>query len=155
MGSEVQSLTMRTFAKIGCACILVSLMLSVAAASNGGKKTTVSKSKVLAPGRWNGEHVTMMVTAKGAELEFDCAAGQIAEPIVLDSPGKFSVAGTFAPEHGGPVQRDEGSSAANARYSGQVSGDSMALTVTAASGGAPIGSFNLTKGTEPSLMKCR
>jgi hypothetical protein len=97
----------------------------------------------------------MLVTAKGAELEFDCAAGQIAKRIVLDSRGKFNVAGTFAPEHGGPVQRDESSPAANARYSGQVSGDSISLTVTAASGGAPIGSFNLTKGAEPSLMKCR
>jgi hypothetical protein len=146
---------MRTFARIGRACILVLLVLSVTVASSGGKKTPVSKSKVLAPGRWSGEHVTMLVTAKGVELEFDCAAGQITKPIVLDNRGKFRVAGTFAPEHGGPVQRDESSPTSNARYSGEISGESMVLTVTPASGGAPIGSFNLTKGAEPSLMKCR
>jgi len=43
---------------------------------------------------------------KGAEVEFDCAHGQMTQRTTLDRHGDFDVAGTFTPEHGGPVRRD-------------------------------------------------
>jgi hypothetical protein len=104
-------------------------------------------------GSWGGEHMILEVSAKGAEIELDCAHGQIAQHISLDRHGNFDVAGTFAPEHGGPVLRDENTPPKQARYSGHVDGNTMSLTVTA--GKETVGMFTLTRGSHPLLRKCR
>jgi hypothetical protein len=104
-------------------------------------------------GSWGGEHMILEVSAKGAEIELDCAHGQIAQRISLDRHGDFDVAGTFAPEHGGPVLRDETMPPKQARYSGHVDGNTMSLTVTA--GKEKVGMFTLTRGSHPLLRKCR
>src|SRR5690349_1791401 len=89
---------------------------------------TAKNTKTVPIGTWAGEHVFVEVSNKGAELEFDCARGQVSQPIPLDKHGNFGVLGTFTPEHGGPVLRDEKVSAAQARYSGHIHGDVMSLT---------------------------
>ena len=110
-------------------------------------------SGTLPAGTWGGEHVLLEVSSKGAELEFDCARGEIPSPIKLDSRRRFDVRGTFSPEHGGPVLRDEKTPMAQARYSGHISGDVMSLTVT--SGTEKQGPFTLVRGQQPKLRKCR
>ena len=107
----------------------------------------------VAIGAWGGEHIIMEVSEKGAEVEFDCARGQVAQHITVDKHGDFDVAGTFTSEHGGPVRRDENAQPATARYSGHVSGDTMSLTVTL--GKENAGVFTLTRGSPPKLRKCR
>ena len=99
------------------------------------------------------EHIVLEVSEKGAEAEFDCAHGQVMQPIMLDKHGDFDVAGTLTPEHGGPVRRDENVMAAPARYSGHVDGHTMSLTVTL--GKEKVGSFTLIRGSLPNLTKCR
>lgn len=89
----------------------------------------------------------------GAEVEFDCAHGHISQPIVLDPHGNFAVAGTFTPEHGGPVRRDENTPPASVRYSGRVIVDSMSLEVTL--GKEDVRTFTLARGSHPNLRKCR
>jgi len=106
-----------------------------------------------AKGTWGGEHILLKVSEKGSEVEFDCAHGQIAQPITLNKHGDFDVSGTFTPEHGGPVRRDETVSSAPARYSGHVNGDTMSLTVTLAK--ETVETYTLTRGASPKLMKCR
>jgi len=103
-------------------------------------------------GAWGGEHIVLKVSEKGADVEFDCAHGQVTQPVTLDKHGGFDVAGTFTPEHGGPVRRDEHTPSAAARYSGHVSGDTMSLTVTL--GKEKVGIFTLNRGSRPKLMKC-
>jgi len=110
-------------------------------------------ASAVATGAWGGEHIVLQVSEKGADVEFDCAHGQVTQLITLDKQGDFDVAGTFTPEHGGPVRRDENPQPASARYFGRVEGDTMSLTVTL--GKEKVGDFTLTRGARPNLTKCR
>jgi hypothetical protein len=106
-----------------------------------------------ATGTWGGEHVLLQVSKNATELEFDCARGQITQPIALDKRGNFDVPGTFTPEHGGPVARDESVPLVQARYSGHVDGERMSLTVTREQ--EVFGPFALTHDQHSNLRKCR
>lgn len=110
-------------------------------------------AKTAVTGTWGGEHVLLQVSNTGTELEFDCARGQITRPITLDEQGNFDVPGTFTPEHGGPVGRDESVPLVQARYAGRIDGDRMSLKVTREQ--AEFGSFALTHDQLPNLKKCR
>src|SRR4029077_1047810 len=77
-------------------------------------------ASAVATGPWGGEHIVLKVSEKGAGVEFDCAHGQVTQPITLDKHGDFDAEGTFTHEHGGPVRRDENTPSASARYSGHV-----------------------------------
>jgi hypothetical protein len=109
--------------------------------------------RTVVTGAWGGEHVILEASKAGAEVEFDCAHGQILQAIVLDPHGNFDVAGTFTPEHGGPVRRNENTPPAPARYSGRVIVDTMRLEVTI--GKDDVRTFALTRGFHPNLTKCR
>jgi len=111
------------------------------------------QANAVATGSWGGEHIILEVSEKGAEVEFDCARGQVSQPMALNQKGDFDVSGTFSPEHGGPVLRDEPAASNPARYSGHVAGNTMTLTVT--QGKEDIGTFTLTRGQRPTLRKCR
>jgi hypothetical protein len=111
------------------------------------------QAKAVATGTWGGEHIILEVSEKGAEVEFDCAHGRTSQPMTLNQRGDFDIPGTFAPEHGGPVRMDEPENSKPARYSGHVVGDTMTLTVTQEK--EKIGTFTLTRGTQPMLRKCR
>src|SRR6266704_6162361 len=108
---------------------------------------TASNHKDIASGTWGGEHVILNVSKSGAEVEFDCAHGQITQAIALDKHGDFKATGTFTPEHSGPVRRDEDTPPTPATYAGHVDGDSMNLTVTL--GKENIGTFTLILGAHP------
>jgi hypothetical protein len=109
-------------------------------------------ARAVATEAWAGEHIILKVSEKGADVEFDCAHGQVTQPITLDKHGDFDVAGTFTPEHGGPVRRDENPASASARYSGHVDGDTMSLTVSL--GKEKVGTYALVRGSRPRLTKC-
>ena len=104
---------------------------------------------------WGGQHVQMQVTAKGATLDFDCASGEITEPVQADAFGNFTAVGTFTRERGGPVRKDAADNTAAAKYSGTISGDSMRLSITSGPDNAPVGEFVLSRGTTGHLVKCR
>ena len=121
---------------------------------NSNMKTTAAQDK-LATGVWGGQHVRVEVSESGAQFEFDCAHGSISQSVKLDSNGKFDVAGKFAPEHAGPVLRDEESNERAVRYAGQVNQEQMTLTISDAATKEMIGTFELKHGSESRLMKCR
>jgi hypothetical protein len=106
----------------------------------------------VATGVWGGEHVILEVSARGAEAEFDCARGQITQPLTLDQHGDFDVVGTFTREHGGPVLRDDTPSSNPARYTGHVQGNILNLTIVLEK--EKLGPFTLSKGSRPPLRKC-
>src|SRR6202166_227392 len=106
----------------------------------------------VATGVWGGQGIALKVSAKGADVEFDCAHGQIPQPIKLDKHGDFEVAGTFTAEHGGPVRRGETLQPAPARYSGHVDGDTMSLTVSLDK--RQVGSYTLTRGSQGHITRC-
>src|SRR5437588_11373442 len=86
---------------------LISLLAVSCAPSRANRIHATDEAKTIATGTWGGEHVRMEVTKTGAEIEFDCAHGQTTEPIALDKRGNFDAPGTFTPEHGRPILRDE------------------------------------------------
>ena len=108
----------------------------------------------MAPGLWGGDHVRMMVSRIGARLEYDCADSTIDRPIVLDARGRFTAKGSYTPDRGGP-RRDGQAAASRARYVGEVTADTMRLTVTLEDTKQPGGVFTLKRGDDPLLTKCR
>ena len=108
----------------------------------------------LVAGEWGGEHLGLTATETGANLEFDCAAGTIGEPIRPDDSGDFSVTGVQFPGHGGPIQVGETIESHPARYDGTVRGDQMTLTVTLTDSDTSLGSFTLIQDGIPNVTKC-
>lgn len=105
-----------------------------------------------AVGAWGGEHVALQVSNSGARLELDCAHGEISGPLTVDKHGNFDMPGTFTPEHGGPIRKDENSNAQPARYTGHIEGDTMTLKIVR--GQQESGPLTLTRNAQPKLTKC-
>src|ERR1039457_6300078 len=76
------------------------LMLASQPATNLPQGQDASAS----PDVWGGRDISMEVTPQGATLEFDCAHGNVLEPIEANAKGEFTARGTYTPEHGGPIR---------------------------------------------------
>ena len=105
-------------------------------------------------GSWGGMHVGLSLDAAGGRLDYDCAAGAITGPVLVDPAGRFRATGTHTPGTGGPVRQGEVPPAFPATYRGQVRGDAMTLTISVASRGLAIGPYQLRRGAEPRLLRC-
>jgi hypothetical protein len=111
-------------------------------------------STLVQAGTWGGDHIRMEATTTGANLEYDCAHGTINQPLILDANGRFDAAGTHVFEHGGPTYQNEEPDAHPARYTGQVIGTTMALTIVTTDQNRTIGTFTLTLGKQARVFKC-
>ena len=135
---------------------------ALAPASFGSKKSNPSgvqrrrvrpRRDALLPGVWGGQHIRFEVTEGGAAIEYDCARGTVKGRILVDRAGRFSVAGTYYREHGGPVREGEGSTGQPVRFNGLIGGSLMKLTVTR--GRTRLGTYTLTRDSEGRVFKCR
>jgi hypothetical protein len=131
----------------------ISMIALLVLTSSTARVQAAPGSRSVPSGVWGGEHVVLQVSEKGADVEFDCAHGQITQALTTDEHGDFEATGTFTPEHGGPVRRDETRPISSARYTGYVGGEGMTLTITL--GKENVGTFTLTHGSRPMLTKCR
>ncbi|MFN2576086.1 MAG: hypothetical protein ABR607_00180 [Pyrinomonadaceae bacterium] len=113
-----------------------------------------SRTKVLPPGLWGGQHISVEVNDQGAAVEYDCAHATMERRITIDRHGRFSVPGTQIPERGGPVRRDQSLGYA-VIFKGQVSGKKMTLSVSNSLTKELVGTFTLLHGAQPKLMKCK
>jgi hypothetical protein len=129
------------------------LMIATLASTQSSARSR--KQYRLAQGTWGGTHIRVTVGESSATIEFDCARGQIDGPLVTDRRGRFDLKGTYAREHGGPVRDNEQSAGQPARYAGWTDGKKMTLTVTLAGRKEMIGTFDLTRGAEGRIFKCR
>src|ERR1700730_845698 len=68
------------------AVLLVLFVAIVLAACSNSSSVTGPKDGKVRPGIWGGDHVGVTVTETGSTLEYDCAAGTIDQPFVLDAP---------------------------------------------------------------------
>jgi len=109
----------------------------------------------LAVGAWGGKHIRLDVNPQGASVEFDCAQGTISQRIVVDRRGRFVADGNYIEEHGGPVRMNEPANSAPVRFTGQIRGKRMTLTVRRSDRRKLIGTFTLRYGQEGDLVKCR
>lgn len=105
-------------------------------------------------GEWGGVHLGLVVTAAGADLEYDCAEGRINGAVRPDASGRFSAVGVHIPGHGGPIRFGEILETRPARYDGTVRGDKMTITVTLTDTNEVLGTFTLIQGASPHVIKC-
>jgi hypothetical protein len=105
-------------------------------------------------GQWAGPHIAMTVAATGTDIAFDCGKATVSGSIDADRDGAFSVTGTFVQERPGPTTRD-GPPRRPMRMTGTVKGDDMQVTIVLTDQNEDVGSFTLTFGATPRLVKCR
>jgi hypothetical protein len=127
---------------------------ALAAASLALGPPGAGETKRAQAGPWGALGIAMDVTESGARIEFDCAHGTLGEPILLDSDGRFDVKGLHFREHGGPIREGEESKGAPVRYVGQVTGDTMMLTIKPEGSDTAIGSYKLVHGKTGRIRKC-
>jgi hypothetical protein len=108
----------------------------------------------VAAGNWGGEHVALAVADDGAHVEFDCASGDISEPMILDRGGRFAVDGVYVQGHPGPVQAGEVAEKKPARYAGTVDDRTMTLVITLKASNEIVGTFALGYGARSGVRKC-
>jgi len=101
---------------------------------------------------WGGTHIGLVITVTGGTVEYDCAEGEILEPIRITN-GKFNVLGLHYMGMGGPIGVDK-VNPRPARYEGTVKGDEMTMTVTLTDTKEQVGTFNLVRGENPHVVKC-
>lgn len=129
--------------------LAASLMLGLTAcAATGGPQAA------LPPGEWGGQGVALTVTADGAGIAYDCAAGTISGALRPDAAGRFRAGGTHTPNLGGPERLDDPRPSHSALYAGQVRGSVMTLSVAIPATGAEMGPFRLRRGAPPTLHRC-
>lgn len=117
--------------------------------------TQAKRPRTIPNGTWGGQHVQVVVAHGSATIEYDCASGKINGPLKLNSRGRFDLRGTHTAEHGGPVRSDESAQGEPAQFTGWTDGKKMKLTVTLTNSKTEIGTFDLTRGSEGRLFKCR
>jgi hypothetical protein len=131
---------------------LIYAVICVAVVSACGGGPTGPSS--LADGTWGGEHIAMTIAASTTHLEFDCAHGDIPGVVSLDADGRFTAAGTFVRDRGGPVREGDVPDSHPASYSGSVRTDTMTLSIRLTDTGESVGPFTLTRGAIGRLVKC-
>jgi hypothetical protein len=132
---------------------IASLIVSISFVSVMSAMT--KRPRTIPNGTWGGQHIQIVVTNGAATIEYDCATGKIAAPLKLDSHGRFVLKGTHAAEHGGPTREEESGGGEPAQFSGWTDGHKMKLTVTLTNSKTDIGTFELTRGSEGRIFKCR
>ena len=132
-------------------CLGMLLLSTVACATSvvGGADDTRVQT-----GAWGGEHLALTVTETGAHLEFDCASGDVTEPLTVDREGRLAVDGVYVRGHGGPIRPGEEPDRKPARYSGRIEGNTMTLAVTLTDSKENVGTFTVTHGAQPRLRRC-
>ena len=112
------------------------------------------RGQPLAEGLWGGEHVRMEVTAAETKIEFDCGHATISSKILIDPRGRFVAKGTHFEERGGPTRQGEEAHRYPVEFRGTVKGKNLKLTVMRTDTSELLGTFSLTHGEEPKLVKC-
>jgi len=108
----------------------------------------------VASGSWGGDHIGIVVTDSGATIEYDCAAGTITQPLLLDASGNFDWRGVHYPGHGGPVRVDEPPNAHAARYTGHATTDQLSITLSILDTALAPQTFTLRRGGDARVFKC-
>jgi hypothetical protein len=104
-------------------------------------------------GAWGGDHVVLTVTDNGGSVEFDCASGTLDHPLRLDDRGRFSVPGTFVPQHPGATRTSDAAQSRPARYQGRLDRQKLEFTVTV-EGETGQGPYTVTLAKAPKITKC-
>ncbi len=105
-------------------------------------------------GEWGGVGVRVTVSADGATLRFDCAAGTMDARPDPGEGGRFVVTGTHTAGVGLPVDPNNPPEPRPARYDGEISGRTMTFSITYTDTDRFISSYRAVHGREPDLTHC-
>ena len=101
-------------------------------------------------GTWGGDNAGLIATDSSAHIHIGCTVGDVHQPLVADSSGRFDVLGiyniTAYPVYRGPDHP--------ARFSGRIVGRVMSLTVALTDTAVTLGPVLLTFGKEPRMGPC-
>jgi len=101
-------------------------------------------------GTWGGENAGLIADDTSAHVHIGCTYGDIHQQIIPDADGRFDVPGeqniTAHPVDRGILHP--------ARFSGQVVGGQMSLTVTLTDTTVTLGPVQLSYGKEPRMGPC-
>jgi hypothetical protein len=109
----------------------------------------------LPAGTWGGDHVVLDVTEAGAHFEFDCASGDVSQPMTTPDDGKLDVEGVLVRQRPGPIRIGEERPRQRARYSGRLTKNSLTFDVTLVDSNEQAGHFTVVLGEAGRLRKCR
>ena len=101
-------------------------------------------------GTWGGENAGLIAEDTVAHVHIACTLGNARGPIRLDSYGRFEATGTYNVD-AYPVDRGI---VHPARFSGELDGQVLTLSVTLTDTGQQLGPVKLTKGKEPKMGQC-
>jgi len=103
-------------------------------------------------GVWGGARIGLTITAYGAAVEYDCAAGSIDQVFAPDASGHFDLIGTwwFTPP---VVFEDWKPDKQPARYVGVLEGKTITLTVIRMDDGSTL-TYRLVQNTVPDIRRC-
>ena len=103
---------------------------------------------------FGGEGVLLTIRDAGADLEWDCAVGRIEETFETATDGSFDLDGTHTPGTGGPIREDDPPRTEPARYTGELSGSRMTLSVELPESDVTLGPYELRYREEALLRRC-
>jgi hypothetical protein len=127
-------------------------IVALALGSTGEIAAAGAKGSPIAAGDWGGDHISMVVTAEGADLEFDCGIGHIQTPLVTDASGQFKLKGTYRFDRPAAAGTDE-NAGSEAIYTGKLKGDTLKLEMEIV-GQPDHVFFQLERGQQGRLTKC-
>jgi hypothetical protein len=101
-------------------------------------------------GTWGGDNAGLIASDTGAHIHIGCTLGDTKTSIHPDADGHFDVVGTYNVD-AYPVDRGI---IHPARFSGQITGHTMTLTVNLTDTARQLGPVTLTYGKEPKMGPC-
>lgn len=101
-------------------------------------------------GTWGGDNAGLIVNDTDVHVHIGCTLGDALGPIVTDADGRFEATGTYNVD-AYPVDRGI---IHPARFTGQIVGQTMTLTVTLTDTARVLGPVTLVYGKEPKMGPC-
>jgi hypothetical protein len=129
----------------------MALSAAAAALATGGCETLENKPTHIG-GLWGGPHAGIIFQGGLAEVQFDCAAGTIDDPVPARD-GPFAVKGSYRAGASGPVRVGQIFRSQRATYSGTIAKTVMTMNVLLEDN-TTIGPFTLTENQPPQLNRC-
>lgn len=115
-----------------------------------GCATTTGTPITDVAGTWGGDNAGLIATDTSAHVHIGCTLGDTKGRIVVDAYGHFEIAGTYNVD-AYPIDRGI---THPARFTGQISGKTMMLSVVLTDTGRQLGPVTLVLDKEPKMGPC-
>ncbi len=105
-------------------------------------------------GNWGATGVNAVVEKKTVAIQFDCAEGEIRQPLMIDKNGGLKVDGFYKRGTFGPIRMGHEPKFEPARYEGKITGKVMRFKITLIGTNEVVGEFTLEQGKTGRLHRC-